>query len=161
MKRPRGGGFQGPNGGGPRDQDRQGGRHQEERWHEKLGRLFCGPTFDLPPIDTLEKKFAGRARLYVGNIASEITEDELNELFKKFGETHELFYNKEKNFAFIRVDYYVNAEKAKRELDGYHLKGKTLKIRFAPCGSTIKVSNLNVFVSNELLYHTFSIFGEV
>lgn len=58
-------------------------------------------------------------------------------------------------------DFHTNAEKAKRELDGTMLKGRTLRIRFAPNGSAIKIKNLTAFVSNELLHYSFSCFGEV
>lgn len=63
--------------------------------------------------------------------------------------------------SYFFKDYHTNAEKAKRELDGTMLKGRTLKIRFAPPFSAIKVKNLTSFVSNELLHCAFSIFGEV
>lgn len=66
------------------------------------------------------------------------------------------------NYSFLlRKDFHCNAEKAKRELDGYMLKGRNLKIRFAPNGSTIKVKNLTAYVTNELLYAAFSVFGEI
>nr|CAH7761494.1 unnamed protein product [Callosobruchus chinensis] len=122
---------------------------------------LSGPTFDIPAVPMTEKKFNGRNRLYIGNIGPEVTEDDLKELFQPFGEINEIFINKEKNFGFIKVDYHSNAEKAKRELDGHILKGRNLKIRFAPNSTTIKVKNLTPFVSNELLYYSFSLFGEI
>ncbi|KAF2879187.1 hypothetical protein ILUMI_26987 [Ignelater luminosus] len=147
-------------GGGPRDQGPLGNRNPDDRLNEKVAQL-SGPTFDLQPIDTSERRFSGRSRLYIGNIAAEVTEEELNDLFKQFGETNELFVNKEKNFGFIRLDFHASAEKAKRELDGTMLKGRSLKIRFAPNGSTVKVKNLIPFVSNELLQYAFGVFGEI
>lgn len=39
--------------------------------------------------------------------------------------------------------------------------GRQLRVRFAVHGATIKVKELSPVVSNEMLYHTFSIFGEV
>lgn len=70
-----------------------------------MGRLpnISGPTVDLPPMDTKEKKFSGRARLYIGNLTSDVTEDEIKQLFAPYGETSELFINAEKMFAFIRL----------------------------------------------------------
>ncbi|XP_031348721.1 hrp65 protein-like isoform X1 [Photinus pyralis] len=139
---------------GPRD------RNPDDRLNDRVAQM-SGPTFDLAPLDTAEKKFSGRARLYIGNIATESTEEEIHDLFKNYGETNELFVNKEKNFGFIKMDFNVNAEKAKRELDGSLFKGRMLKIRFAPNGSSVKVRNLPPFVSNELLYFAFSAFGEI
>jgi proline- and glutamine-rich splicing factor len=72
---------------------------------------LSAPTHDLLPQDTREKKFTGRCRLYIGNLTSDVTEDEITQLFQPFGETAELFVNKEKNFAFIRLvsDYSLDA----------------------------------------------------
>jgi RNA recognition motif-containing protein len=36
-------------------------------------------------------------------LTSDVTEDEITQLFQPYGETAELFVNKEKNFAFIRL----------------------------------------------------------
>lgn len=77
-------------------------RNLDDRVNDRLSQM-CGPTFELPPVDTSEKKFSGRSRLYIGNIANEVTEEEINELFKSYGETSELFVNKDKNFGFIRL----------------------------------------------------------
>lgn len=120
-----------------------------------------GPSYDIPPINTAEKKFNGRNRLYIGNIGNEVTEEDLTELFKPYGETSEIFLNKEKNFAFIKLDFHCNAEKAKSELDGTVLKSRNLKIRFAPNSTSIKIKNLTPQVSNELLHYAFAPFGEV
>lgn len=62
-----------------------------------------GPTHDLPPQDTSEKKFSGRNRLYIGNLTADVTEEELQKMFAPYGETTEHFINKEKNFAFLRL----------------------------------------------------------
>ncbi|CAH0555204.1 unnamed protein product [Brassicogethes aeneus] len=131
-----------------------------EKFREKLEQLR-GNTFDLPPVDLEEKKFSGRNRLYIGNIGNEITEDDCKGLFSPYGEINELFLNKEKSFGFVRLDYYTNALKAKRELDGVLFKNRNLKIRFAPSTATIKVKNLSLQVSNELLHHGFRVFGEI
>lgn len=89
--------------GGPRgDGPQQGMRNPDDRVLEKLA-SFVGPTYDLAPLDTTEKKFSSRNRLYIGNISNDITEEEVTELFQKYGDTSELFLNKEKNFGFIRM----------------------------------------------------------
>ncbi|KAI4465132.1 rna recognition motif-containing [Holotrichia oblita] len=132
----------------------------ERLMYEKLNEL-CGPTFELPPLDTTEKKFSGKCRLYIGNIPAELEEGEITDMFKKFGETSEIFINRDKNFGFIKLDYHFNAERAKNEINGMFVKGRTLKIRFAPGSTTLKVKNIDEFVTNELLYTAFSIFGDI
>lgn len=120
-----------------------------------------GPTHELPSIEQEEVKFSGRNRLYIGNLTGEISEEELKELFKPYGEISEAFINKEKNFAFLKMDFHANAEKAKRDLDGTVRKGRQIRIRFAPNATSIKVKNLTQFVSNELLFKGFEVFGTV
>lgn len=64
---------------------------------------ISGSTIDLPPLEQVEQKFSGRNRLYIGNLTNDVSEEEILELFNPYGETSELFINKEKNFAFIRI----------------------------------------------------------
>lgn len=128
--------------------------------NQKLKNL-SGPTHDLPEMQCDELKFSGRNRLYVGNLTSDVTEEELKELFRPYGEISEAFINPEKNFAFLKIDYRANAEKAKKELDGTMRKNKPIRVRFAPNATTIRVKNLTPFVSNELLYRAFEVFGQI
>ena len=161
---PRGGGRDGPRGGmgggggggggGP-------GRNDDFFVSQRL-RAISGPTHELPQIEHSEEtKFSGRNRLYVGNLTNDVTEEDLRELFKPFGEIGEVFSNPEKNFAFLKMDFHANAERAKRELDGTMRKGRMLRVRYAPNATILRVSNLTPFVSNELLYKSFEVFGPV
>ncbi|KAK2727197.1 uncharacterized protein LOC136028048 isoform X3 [Artemia franciscana] len=153
-----------PSYGGYGGQSR-GGASKMERDDERINhqlQMMQGPTIDLPPRDrTEEKKFGGRNRLYIGGLTSDVSEEEIKELFGKYGEFSEMFLNKEKFFGFIRFDYRANAERAKLELDGQMRKGKSLRIRLAPHQAAIKVKNLSSYVTNELLEKAFSVFGEI
>lgn len=60
-------------------------------------------TADLAVKTFSEPKFSGRSRLYVGNLGSEITEQDLKEYFSPYGEIAEVFLNREKGFAFVRL----------------------------------------------------------
>lgn len=89
--------------GGPKNQEGGGPpRNPEDRINERLAAI-SGPTFELPQLDMSEKKFSGRNRLYIGNLTADMTEDDVTDMFKSYGETSELFINKEKNFGFIRL----------------------------------------------------------
>ncbi|CAH2216832.1 jg14821, partial [Pararge aegeria aegeria] len=162
-------GGQGQGQGPARNQQRNSNRNQQDgksmprEEHMLANKLkdLMGPLVDLPPIDQTEAKFNGRSRLYIGNLSNDVTEEEIMNMFSQFGEPAELFINKEKNFGFIKMDYRVNAEKARRELDGKMRNGRTLRVRFAPHNSTVRVKNLPPFVSNELLYRSFEIFGKI
>ncbi|XP_064535209.1 protein no-on-transient A-like [Drosophila montana] len=127
-------------------------------------RSLNGPTIDLAPIDVNEEeiKFSGRNRLYVGNLTNDLQrEDGLRELFKPFGELDDIFMGPDKKFAFVKVDYHVNAEKAKRALDGALVNGRQLRVRFAPSATALRVTNLTPYVSNELLHKAFEVFGPI
>lgn len=128
--------------------------------NQKLKNL-AGPIHDLPDLQLEEVKFSGRNRLYIGNLTNDVTEEELREMFKPYGEISEAFINAEKNFAFLKLDYHANAERAKKELDATMRKNKPVRIRFAPNATTIRVKNLTNFVSNELLYKAFEVFGQI
>ena len=137
----RGGGHGGPMGGGPGGPmgGPMGGR---DRIFEKLAAVQ-GPTFELPPLDsTAEKKFNGRARLYVGNLAPEVTEEQLKEILGQYGPVGESFFNGDKHFAFMRMETRADAEKAKKELDGREQNGRPMRVRFAPHQGAVRVSNL-------------------
>ncbi|CAF0947064.1 unnamed protein product [Rotaria sordida] len=97
----------------------------------------------------------GRCRLFIGNVPSDLTQDEFQLLFGKYGELVEYFVNPSRGFGFIKLSTRQLAEQAKYDLDGYVLRGKPLRIRFASQGATIKVKNLSPNVSNDLLKEAF------
>lgn len=169
----RGGGLGGPPRGGgrggfnrnssERDMRPDGLRGPGGRFDRVMDKLsqIQGPTHDLPSLDTAEKKFSGRARIYIGNFGNEMSEENLKEKVSEHGEVGEMFFNREKNFAFVRMGSRFEAEKVKRALDGQMLNGRALKVRFSPHQGAVKVKNLGPWVSNELLHKSFSIFGEI
>ena len=69
---------------------------------EKLASL-SNSTIDLQVKSLAETKFSGRSRLYVGNLGNDINENDLKDHFAPYGEIAEVFLNKEKGFAFVRV----------------------------------------------------------
>ncbi|EDV99328.1 GH13089 [Drosophila grimshawi] len=170
-----GGGYGGGGGGGGYGGGAGGGRfsggsnnynnhsHRGDEYSviQKL-RSLSGPTIQIETMEEREElRFAGRNRLYVGNLTDIHNIDGLHELFKPYGELGEVFLSPDKKYAFVKVDYYVNAEKAKRALDDTVVNGRPLRVRFANNATVLRVSNLTPFVSNELLYKSFEIFGPV
>ncbi|MBN3308225.1 PSPC1 protein, partial [Amia calva] len=108
-----------------------------------------------------EKTFTQRCRLFVGNLPTDLTEEDFKKLFSKYGEANEVFINRDRGFGFIRLETRTLAEIAKAELDGMILRNRPLRIRFATHGSALTVRNLSPVVSNELLEQAFSQFGPV
>ncbi|KAL1778140.1 non-POU domain-containing octamer-binding protein [Sigmodon hispidus] len=117
-----------------------------------------GLTIDLKSFRKPgEKTFTQRSRLFVGNLAPDITEEEMRKLFEKYGKAGEVFIHKDKGFGFICLETRTLAEIAKVQLDNMPLRGKQLRVPFA----SLTVSNLPQCVSNELLEEAFSVFGQV
>ncbi|XP_029942195.1 paraspeckle component 1 isoform X2 [Salarias fasciatus] len=108
-----------------------------------------------------EKTFTQRARLYVGGLPPDVSEEQFKDMFSKYGEVNEVFINRERGFGFIRLETRTLAEIAKAELDGTVLNNRPIRIRFATHGSALKVRNLLPMVTNELLEQAFSQFGPV
>ncbi|XP_064404116.1 non-POU domain-containing octamer-binding protein-like isoform X2 [Halichondria panicea] len=116
------------------------------------------------PVETRPKeikKFSNKARVFIANLPREMSETELRELFRPYGEVQEIFIQKEKSFAFCRMAYKSEAESAIAALNGMVVKGRDLKVRFAVSSSLVKVENIHPLVSNELLSDAFAQFGEV
>ncbi|XP_060754695.1 LOW QUALITY PROTEIN: paraspeckle component 1 [Neoarius graeffei] len=108
-----------------------------------------------------EKTFTQRCRLFVGNLPTDITEEDFRKLFAKYGEANEVFINRDRGFGFIRLETRTLAEIAKAELDGTVLRNRPIRIRFATHGAALTVRNLSPVVTNELLEQAFSQFGPV
>ncbi|CAM4795959.1 unnamed protein product [Rotaria magnacalcarata] len=120
--------------------------------------------FESASSQSSDKKITqgGRCRLFIGNIPSDLTQEEFQLLFGKYGELVEYFVNPSRGFGFIKLSSRQLAEQVKYDLDGYILRGKPLRIRFASQGATVKVKNLSPNVSNELLKEGFEqYFGSV
>lgn len=131
-----------------------GGHGQQNSQHQFMAHMANA-------IPAHERKFTGRCRLFVGNLPAEMTEAEFKEMFVKYGEIGEVFINTQRSFGFIKLDTRINAEHARQELDGYTVKGRCLRVRFASHGAAVKIKNLSPHVSNEYLESAFAQFGPV
>ncbi|NXN92882.1 PSPC1 protein, partial [Rhinopomastus cyanomelas] len=131
---------------------KEGGEEEQE----------VGFTIDIKSfLKPGEKSYTQRCRLFVGNLPTDITEEDFKRLFERYGEPSEVFINRDRGFGFIRLESRTLAEIAKAELDGTILKSRPLRIRFATHGAALTVKNLSPVVSNELLEQAFSQFGPV
>nr|CAI5855116.1 unnamed protein product [Callosobruchus analis] len=117
------------------------------------------PAVDLKPIK-YNDKFLGRHRLYIHNMPNNVTKKDIEELLKPYGEIGDIYIQTNKGFALVRMDYYHNAVKAKKELNGTIIKEKKIYFSFSP-NASIVVKNLSPLVTNEYLHLAFSVFGEI
>jgi RNA recognition motif-containing protein len=72
--------------------------------------------------------------MYVGNLATLVTEDELEKLFAQYGEVAstkiitDRYSKQSKGFGFVEMPNNSEADKAIKALNGTELQGKYLKI---------------------------------
>ena len=71
------------------------------------------------------------SKLYVGNLTYSVTGEQLRELFQQFGQVGDIRVIEGKGFGFVEMTNQADAEKAKKELDGTQLAGRTLKVDLA------------------------------
>lgn len=75
--------------------------------------------------------------IFVGNLASDVNEDELKELFSQHGRVdkvkiiRDMFSQVSKGFGFIEMPGKAEAQKALNELNSVQLKGKPLTVNEA------------------------------
>ncbi|KAM6970365.1 non-POU domain-containing octamer-binding protein [Aplochiton taeniatus] len=146
------------------DQKKAGGANSNGQQTEpsEQPNLNAALTIDLQNFRKPgEKVYTQRSRLFVGNLPTGVTEQEVEKLFSKYGKPSEIFINKDRGFGFIRLETRTVAEIAKAELDDTTFRGRQIRVRFATHGAALTVKNLPQFVSNELLEEAFSMFGQI
>jgi RNA recognition motif-containing protein len=67
-------------------------------------------------------------KLYVGNLDSSVTYDQLEELFSSYGEVEEVTIDKDKGLGFIEMAHPSEAERAKKALNRSEFKGHMLVV---------------------------------
>lgn len=75
--------------------------------------------------------------IYVGNLVREVTEHDLKEAFKNYGEVISVkiikdpYSGESKGFGFVEMPNNAQARKAMNELSGTSLKGKPIRVNEA------------------------------
>lgn len=88
----------------PPQQQQSPPAEQSEGAAEETGEGPSKMTFNIASfLKPGEKTFTQRARLFVGSLPLDITEEEFKNLFAKYGNVSEVFINKERGFGFVRL----------------------------------------------------------
>ena len=75
--------------------------------------------------------------IYVGNLASDVTEEDLTNLFSQYGQVKEakiirdMFSQDSRGFGFVEMPGQTDAQNAIKELNTQNLKGKNLVVNEA------------------------------
>ena len=106
--------------------------------NNKGGNPGATPKKDKPRRERkLNNKPVQNGRIYVGNLAFEATESEIEDLFKGFGDVRkvEIVYNshtfKSKGFGFVEMRHQEDAQRAVDVLHGQPFMGRELLVRAA------------------------------
>ena len=70
-------------------------------------------------------------KLYIGNLNHTISNEELNELFSRYGTVREIKLFKEKGFGFVEMSSQQEAENARSAMNGYQHDGRPIKVDIA------------------------------
>jgi RNA recognition motif-containing protein len=70
-------------------------------------------------------------KLYVGNLSYSASNEDVNELFSKYGQVESVNIIEGKGFGFVEMVNQAEAEEAKSKLDGYEFKGRALRVNEA------------------------------
>ena len=76
-------------------------------------------------------------RLYVGNLAFQVTDADLNELFSQAGGCDsaavitDKFSGQSRGFGFVEMSTEAEAQRAIQQFDGHELKGRAIKVNEA------------------------------
>jgi len=71
------------------------------------------------------------AKLFVGNLSYQLTEDELKQTFQSYGSIKEVKLLQTKGFGFVEFESSESAQKALEELNGKELKGRKMRVEMA------------------------------
>ncbi|XP_065104725.1 RNA-binding protein 4.2 isoform X1 [Paramisgurnus dabryanus] len=102
-------------------------------------------------------------KIFVGNLSSSTTTEDLRSLFSQYGKVKEC--DVLKNYGFVHMDGKQDAEEAIRKLHHHELKGQPINVEMSkgkPRGSTkLHVSNIGSNCTNQLLRDLFEKYGPV
>lgn len=83
--------------------------------------------------------------LYVGNLPSDVTENDLRESFSRFGQIESIrivtdrFTKRSKGFGFVVMPDNSEADKAIKALNKSNLKGNIIKVNAADAGDNRRI----------------------
>ncbi|KAF5733912.1 flowering time control protein FPA isoform X1 [Tripterygium wilfordii] len=102
--------------------------------------------------------------LWIGNLSTDVTDEDLMDLFGKFGALDSVTTYSSRSFAFLYFKRVEDAKAAKESLQGAVVRGNPVKIEFArpakPC-KNLWVGGISTTVSKEQLEEEFLKFGKI
>src|SRR6266478_5929341 len=113
------------------------GRRREEAGARCSTSSSCLSARERPTIKQLPDRGNVVKNLFVGNLGSEVTHEELRRLFEAYGEVAQVHIIVDRDtglprgFAFVEMTNDAEAEKAIRALNGSILRDRALDVNYA------------------------------
>ncbi|CAK8575802.1 unnamed protein product [Lathyrus sativus] len=126
------------------------------------------PTKSMKPLHETgrdsEESSTPSNNLWVGNLASDVSDSDLMNLFAQYGALDSVTSYSARSYAFVFFKRVEDAKAAKNALQGFHFRGNSLKIEFArpakPC-KQLWVGGISQAVTKEDLEADFRKFGKI
>ncbi|KAG4386782.1 hypothetical protein AAZX31_11G123800 [Glycine max] len=116
------------------------------------------------PMRDFDESAPPSNNLWVGNLAADVTDADLMELFAKYGALDSVTSYSARSYAFVFFKRVEDAKAAKNALQGTSLRGSSLKIEFARPAKACKqlwVGGISQAVTKEDLEAEFHKFGTI
>ncbi|KAL5130066.1 Flowering time control protein FPA [Glycine soja] len=120
--------------------------------------------FPAKPTRDFDESASPSNNLWVGNLAADVTDADLMELFAKYGALDSVTSYSARSYAFVFFKRVEDAKAAKNALQGTSLRGSSLKIEFARPAKACKqlwVGGISQAVTKEDLEAEFQKFGKI
>ncbi|KAL2328869.1 hypothetical protein Fmac_022296 [Flemingia macrophylla] len=117
-----------------------------------------------PTRDPDDSAVSPSNNLWVGNLAPDVADSDLMDLFAKYGALDSVTSYSSRSYAFVFFKRVEDAKAAKNALQGTNLRGSSLKIEFARPAKACKqlwVGGVSPAVSKEELEAEFRKFGKI
>ncbi|XP_027356645.1 flowering time control protein FPA-like isoform X2 [Abrus precatorius] len=123
------------------------------------------PTRAIPEAGKdSDESVAPSNNLWVGNLAPDVTDSDLMDLFAQYGALDSVTSYSARSYAFVFFKRVEDAKAAKNALQGFSLRGSSLKIEFArpakPC-KQLWVGGISPAVTKDELEAEFRKFGKI
>lgn len=93
-------------------------------FHEQQGEPRRPPIYRPKEIDIAVDK----SRIYIGNLAHSVTDDDVKQLLEPFGDVKEVLLNHQKGYAFAKMESVQAAEAVISNLDMNMYRGRRLRV---------------------------------
>lgn len=115
--------------------------------------------------DAEASRMRAEANLFIGDLAKEVTEEELETAFGRYGRVLGVDVKRDRatssslGYGFVQYSTRREASEGKRALHRHEMHGRSIRVGWAQKNTNLFVGDLDSSVSNEMLRRAFGAFG--